>query len=539
MMRRALGILVLGAGFLARVGVGHATTITVNDTQPADVDNQKCGLREALQAITTRTPTLPQNGVDCPAGDGNNDRIVLPAGVFADDGILEAGNPVEISGAGIGVTTIQAGGQIGLHITTSGTVTVRDLSYVRHPTQNLDVRGILVAPGTTLIMRNVRVADFNNYAIMDFEPTATVDLGGCVFENNGGSVHVEGALFVSQCSFVGNHSGFNSGGSGIEFFGMTGEIDSSTFSGNQSPDFGGGLVVGTLSGDGLGQRLDVLNSTFASNSAAVAGGGIYEALADSADPLFLNGVVIANNTAPNGPDVDSGGNLIADYTFCRNPSNFFGLFSNVVTNVDPKLGALVEITTPVRAKFHPLLAGSPVIDFVSGNPGVTDQRGFARPWDGNGDGTAQSDPGAFEYDPAWQSEKLLVAAKSSGDTHAIIVDSAYVGGQGTRFEANQLGDFVVYAIPVARTGSHTIKAHVRKGTNRGIYQVGVSTSPTGPWTTVGQADLFNGSLVFADVTFGTATFSTTGTKYFRFLQNGINGMSIGRWLYLDSITTSD
>jgi hypothetical protein len=177
-------------------------------------------------------------------------------------------------------------------------------------------------------------------------------------------------------------------------------------------------------------------------------------------------------------------------------------------------------------------------------PAPVDQRGFLKPVDGNGTGGAQSDPGAFEFDPRWQAEKLLKAAQSSGDPHFVVSDAVYEGGQFTRFEASPTvnGDFVVYAIPIARTGSHSLGVRIRKGSNRGIYSLSVSNSSGGPWTPVGSSqDFFSSTLgpTPVNVTFGNVTFNTTGTKYFRLEVTGKHAQSSGRWLYLDGITTSD
>src|SRR5439155_22233245 len=63
--------------------------------------------------------------------------------------------------------------------------------------------------------------------------------------------------------------------------------------------------------------------------------------------------------------------------------------------VDPKLGELADNGGPTQT--HALLAGSPAIDAGDNAscPG-TDQRGTARPVDGNSDGVAVCDIGAFE-----------------------------------------------------------------------------------------------------------------------------------------------
>jgi hypothetical protein len=64
--------------------------------------------------------------------------------------------------------------------------------------------------------------------------------------------------------------------------------------------------------------------------------------------------------------------------------------------VDAKLGALSDNGGPTQT--HALLPGSPAIDHGD-NAGCPDrdQRGYARPADGDGDTTAVCDIGAFEY----------------------------------------------------------------------------------------------------------------------------------------------
>jgi CSLREA domain-containing protein len=68
------------------------------------------------------------------------------------------------------------------------------------------------------------------------------------------------------------------------------------------------------------------------------------------------------------------------------------------TNVDPKLGPLAN--NGGFSLTHALLAGSPAIDRgADAFCQVTDQRGSPRPRDGNGDGSAVCDIGAFELQP--------------------------------------------------------------------------------------------------------------------------------------------
>ena len=99
----------------------------------------------------------------------------------------------------------------------------------------------------------------------------------------------------------------------------------------------------------------------------------------------------------NGTFVSQGHNLIGDGT---GGSGFInGVNGDIVGTsanpIDPKIGDLASNGGPIKT--HALLAGSPAIDHGD-NAGVPaiDQRGFPRKKDGNGDGLAIVDIGAFE-----------------------------------------------------------------------------------------------------------------------------------------------
>jgi hypothetical protein len=63
--------------------------------------------------------------------------------------------------------------------------------------------------------------------------------------------------------------------------------------------------------------------------------------------------------------------------------------------IDPRLGALADNGGPTKT--HALLAGSPAIDHGDNNDApAIDQRGVARPRDGDGNGSRVVDIGAFE-----------------------------------------------------------------------------------------------------------------------------------------------
>lgn len=183
-------------------------------------------------------------------------------------------------------------------------------------------------------------------------------------------------------------------------------IESSTFSGNNTA-----LLVGprgfqdfdprdrltlrnvTVSGNadfGLrtfnNARAFIYNSTFAANGTAVSNEGIND--------IFLDNSILADS-----PVSDCEGDFTGSFNLIEagNCTQVSGQGGTIVTGVDPLLGPLADNGGPTRT--HALLAGSPAVDAANdANCEAFDQRGFTRPADGDGDGTANCDMGAFEKD---------------------------------------------------------------------------------------------------------------------------------------------
>jgi CSLREA domain-containing protein len=194
----------------------------------------------------------------------------------------------------------------------------------------------------------------------------------------GGIVSAQ-SLTLTNSAVTGN-TGKGPGG-GIQASGSV-TLTNSTVSGNTAGGNGGGIAVGD------GTTLSITNSTIANNSAP-SGSGIYK-LSGTAT---VRGTIIANNTGSAncfsatpvtslGFNLDSGASC--GFTAASDRSS-----------TDPKLGPLANNGGPTQT--HALSPGSPAIDAADPNTcSSTDQRGFARPLDGNGDGIAVCDAGAFE-----------------------------------------------------------------------------------------------------------------------------------------------
>lgn len=181
-----------------------------------------------------------------------------------------------------------------------------------------------------------------------------------------------------------------------------------------------------LNADGRGggihtsSKVKLANATIASNRAGDdgtggRGGGVFGA---SESSITLGNTIVAANRADitanfAATPISQGHNLLGE-----DPGT--GLQSTDVVSSTPRLGRLEN--NGGRTQTHALLPGSPAID--SGNPTTPgsgaaclsiDQRGIARPKDGDGNGTTICDMGAYERNDL-TSPKVTATTPTNGKT---------------------------------------------------------------------------------------------------------------------------
>jgi len=235
---------------------------------------------------------------------------------------------------------------------------------------------------------------FNSKALTITHSTIYSNTAG---ETGGGVYHLSDGLTLNNSLVRGNLS-MNDGGGVYAVDAMT--IKNSTVSGNHATGSGGGICAS----DG---NIDISSSTIVTNTAdGLGGGGIY-----AYDGIvYLKSTIVVSNDVPGGTSADdcdentfssgyivsSGYNLYGSGTGC--PVSH----GHDKTTTDPSAELDLTLADNGGATLtHAILPGGQAVDGGSCagaklDPILQDQRGVLRPRDGDGDGAASCDKGAYE-----------------------------------------------------------------------------------------------------------------------------------------------
>jgi hypothetical protein len=357
---RAGGSLLASVALLVATAAG-AATINVGTTDDASAIS--CTLRDAISAANTDAPV---GGCQAGAGDDVVDLTRLSGVILLASALPDVTSNLQIHGPGAANLAVDGQNTVRVLRMTGGTVTITDLTIARGLGPSLSQGGGILILGGTLSLLRVVVRHCGAYN------------GGGISHNGGGTLTIE------DSTINGNRTTGNSG-AGILVNDSTLFLRNSTIADNviSDPDRpGGGLLQ-------IGGASTITSCTFAYNTATTADGSAI-ANVPPTGAIHVANTIFFSNSGGNcqGPITSDGHNLSDDATCgVAAPGDR--------PNTPADLGNLTDNGGPTRTiAFAP---GSAATD--GGDPArcpPADQRGVARPVDGDGDGLAVCDIGAFE-----------------------------------------------------------------------------------------------------------------------------------------------
>lgn len=353
-----------------------------------------------------------------------NQPVVSGGAIFTSNANLSINaseiNSNALSGSTVTSMTVRAQGSAIKAV--DGNVRINDTSFASN---NTNASGSSSAFATGAL--DVQGANTVEIAQSTFTQNQATATSGSTDSSLGAGAIVQGPaeLTISDTTFSSNTNSAASVAWGAGLYvldsnndGITHVLERNTFNGNinvAGSSIGGGAYIESS------QDIEIRNSTFSQNSSSTYGAGLYSEI-DTGSSLTLNYVTFYNNLMAGsgaifnaGGDNQVNGTIFADTSgtvdFCEIVSS--GTFSgadNFLSSSDPDCPGVATVNSNVAlllgilvnnggvTQTHALQSGNPALDGLSSCiSGIsTDQRGFTRPVDGDGDSTPSCDAGAFE-----------------------------------------------------------------------------------------------------------------------------------------------
>lgn len=275
------------------------------------------------------------------------------------------------------------------------TINVSDQKRIFHiqPKNNVSIVGLTFIGGVASgngFPNDVGGAIYNEHATLSLTACTfshnSANFGGAIYND---SVNGNASLSLTACSLSHNSADF--GGSIFSNGSFGGNailsLSTCTLSGNSANNNGGGIFN---NGENNGSAtLSLSACSLSGNSADFDGGGIYSTGEAGSATLNLSDTILAENSAPTGPDLREVGSTTEAVTTANGINLMSSIADSNITGPPTEitlLGINPLLLSPLShyggsTMTIPPLPGSPAIDPLgrtTTDPSVNDQRGFPR-----------------------------------------------------------------------------------------------------------------------------------------------------------------
>ncbi len=252
---------------------------------------------------------------------------------------------------------------------------------------------------------------------------------------------------LTNVTFNGNSAGFNGGG--MENNGSYPTLTNAIFYGN-SADFGGGM-------SNQDSAVTLMNATFNGNTGAPSGTSVID---NTNSGVTLTNCIVWGNATPSGGSQFYGGTLSISYSDIQGGSDGTGNINANPLFVDAAHGNL-----------H-LRRGSPAIDKgTNSNAPAFDRDNLPRPFDGDGDGTATTDMGAFEFQHVATPTALLCTSMStlfSTATQTVILRASITPSNNSASSSVNEGSVTFTVLDASSNTLATLSGNAVSGGNASV-----------------------------------------------------------------------